>query len=107
MAESDFAEVIARIKSERPITLVFDSAAARPEPTLDEARTELANSIGEIAHKLFSKKYGPLVGTVTKTTAETLLKNGEENLYRAKGDATLIIQELVDRAFTSPKKKKK
>jgi hypothetical protein len=107
MAEPDFTDVIARIKSERPITLVFNSAAARPEPTLDEARTELANSIGEIAHKLFSKKYGPLVGTVTKTTAETLLKNGEDNLYRAKGDATLIIQELVDRAFTSPKKKKK
>lgn len=107
MAEPDFTDVISRIKSERPITLVFNSAAARPEPTLDEARTELANSIGEIAHKLFSKKYGPLVGTVTKTTAETLLKNGEDNLYRAKGDATLIIQELVDRAFTSPKKKKK
>jgi hypothetical protein len=35
------------------------------------------------------------------------LKNAEENLYRAKGDATLIIQELVDRAFTSPKKKEK
>ena len=107
MAEPDFTDVIARIKSERPITLVFNSAAARPEPTLDEARTELANSIGEIDHKLFSKKSGPLVGTVTKTTAETLLKNGEDNLYRAKGDATLIIQELVDRAFTSPKKKKK
>jgi hypothetical protein len=106
-AEMDFTEVIARMKSERPITLELNSAAARPEPSLDEARTELANSIGEIAHKIFSKKYGPLVGTVTKTTAETLLKNAEENLHRAKGDATLIIHELVDRAFTSPKKKKK
>ena len=107
MAEVDFTEVISRMKSERPITLDFNNSASRPEPTLDEARTELANSIGEIAHKVFSKKYGPLVGTVTKTTAETLLKNAEENLYRAKGDATLIIQELVDRTFTSPKKKKK
>ena len=107
MSEVDFTEVISRMKSERPITLDFNTSAPRPEPTLDEARTELANSIGEIAHKVFSKKYGPLVGTVTKTTAETLLKNAEENLYRAKGDATLIIQELVDRAFTSPKKKKK
>lgn len=104
---TDFAEVIARMKTERPIILDFSGNSARPEPTLDEARTELANSIGEIAHKVFSKKYGPLVGTVTKTTAETLLKNAEENIYRAKGDATLIIQELVDRAFTSPKKKKK
>ena len=107
MAEVDFTEVISRMKSERPITLDFNTSAARPEPTLDEARAELATSIGEIAHKVFSKKYGPLVGTVTKTTAETLLKNAEDNLYRAKGDATLIIQELVDRAFTSPKKKKK
>jgi hypothetical protein len=104
---TDIAEVIARMKTERPITLDFSGNSARPEPTLDEARMELANSIGEIAHKVFSKKYGPLVGTVTKTTAETLLKNAEENIYRAKGDATLIIQELVDRAFTSPKKKKK
>ena len=107
IVDIDFTEVISRMKSERPITLDFNTSASRPEPTLDDARTELANSIGEIAHKVFSKKYGPLVGTVTKTTAETLLKNAEENLYRAKGDATLIIQELVDRAFTSPKKKKK
>ena len=106
-APNEFEEVIARMKSERPITLDFSGNSARPEATLDEARTELANSIGEIAHKVFSKKYGPLVGTVTKTTAETLLKNAEENIYRAKGDATLIIQELLDRAFTSPKKKKK
>ena len=96
---------IARMKSERPIVLNFSSISARPEPTLDEARTELADSIGQIAHMIFSKKYGPLVGTVSKTTAETLLKSAEENLYRAKGDATLVIQELVDRAFTSKKAK--
>jgi hypothetical protein len=106
-AEIDTSEVIARMKSERPIVLTFDGKSARPEPTLDEARSELANSIGEIAHKVFSRKYGPLVGTVTKTTAETLLKNAEDNLYRAKGDATLVIQELIDRAFTSPKRKSK
>lgn len=109
-ADTGIADAIARMKSERPIVLNFSSISARPEPTLDEARTELADSIGQIAHMIFSKKYGPLVGTVSKTTAETLLKNAEENLYRAKGDATLVIQELVDRAFTSktaksPKKK--
>jgi hypothetical protein len=109
-SESAVKATIARMKSERPIVLNFSSVTARPEPTLDEARTELADSIGQIAHMIFSKKYGPLVGTVSKTTAETLLKNAEENLYRAKGDATLVIQELVDRAFTSkqaknPKKK--
>jgi hypothetical protein len=104
-AEKGTKAVIARMKSERPIVLNFSSISARPEPTLDEARTELADSIGQIAHMIFSKKYGPLVGTVSKTTAETLLKNAEENLYRAKGDATLVIQELVDRAFTSKQSK--
>jgi hypothetical protein len=104
-ADTGIACAIARMKSERPIVLNFSSISARPEPTLDEARTELADSIGQIAHMIFSKKYGPLVGTVSKTTAETLLKNAEENLYRAKGDATLVIQELVDRAFTSKKAK--
>jgi len=109
-ADAGIAGAIARMKSERPIVLNFSSISARPEPTLDEARTELADSIGQIAHMIFSKKYGPLVGTVSKTTVETLLKSAEDNLYRAKGDATLVIQELVDRAFTSktaksPKKK--
>jgi hypothetical protein len=105
-SENGVKGTIARMKSERPIVLNFSSVTARPEPTLDEARTELADSIGQIAHMIFSKKYGPLVGTVSKTTAETLLKNAEENLYRAKGDATLVIQELVDRAFTSKQAKK-
>jgi hypothetical protein len=104
--DSNVQAVIARMKSERPIVLNFSSVTARPEPTLDEARSELADSIGQIAHMIFSKKYGPLVGTVSKTTAETLLKSAEENLYRAKGDATLVIQELVDRAFTSKQAKK-
>lgn len=104
-ADTGIVDAITRMKSERPIVLNFSSISARPEPTLDEARTELADSIGQIAHMIFSKKYGPLIGTVSKTTAETLLKNAEENLYRAKGDATLVIQELVDRAFTSKKAK--
>jgi len=104
---SDLNQVIARMKAERPAVLNFSSISVRPEPSLEEARSELADAIGQLAHTIFSKKYGPLVGTVSKTTAETLLKNGEENLYRAKGDATLIIQELMDRAFTSKPSKKK
>jgi len=106
-ANIDLSQVIARMKSERAPELNFSSTSARPEATLDEARGELASAIGQLAHTIFSKKYGPLVGTVTKTTAETLLKSAEENLYRAKGDATLVIQELMDRAFTSKTNKKK
>lgn len=100
-------DAINRMKSERPINLNFNSVSARPEPTLDEARSELADVIGQISHTIFSKKYGPLVGNITKTTAETILKSAEDNLYRAKGDATLVLQELLDRSFTSPKRKKK
>jgi|UniRef100_UPI004049783D hypothetical protein len=103
---ADLDQVIARMKSERPAVLNFSAVTARPEPTLDEARGELASVLGQLAHTIFSNKYGPLVGTVTKTTAETVLKSAEENLYRAKGDATLVIQELVDRIFTSKPKKK-
>ncbi|MDA2993188.1 MAG: hypothetical protein O3B10_03425 [Actinomycetota bacterium] len=103
---TDLDQVIARMKSERPAVLNFSAVTARPEPTLDEARGELASVLGQLAHTIFSNKYGPLVGTVTKTTAETVLKSAEENLYRAKGDATLVIQELVDRIFTSKPKKK-
>ena len=103
---ADLDQVIARMKSGRPAVLNFSAVTARPEPTLDEARGELASVLGQLAHTIFSNKYGPLVGTVTKTTAETVLKSAEENLYRAKGDATLVIQELVDRIFTSKPKKK-
>jgi hypothetical protein len=79
----------------------------RPEPTLDEAREDLARAISEVAHTLFAKKYGPMVATVTKTTAEAVLKDLEKNAYRAKNDATLIAQELFDRAITKKRSKKK
>jgi hypothetical protein len=102
--ETAIENSIARMRRETPAHLEFSGTAKGPEPTLDQARSEFAASISQIAHTLFSKKYGPLVGTVTKTTVETVLKNGEENLYRAKGDATLIIQELFDRAFKPVKK---
>jgi hypothetical protein len=53
---------------------------------------------------LFSKTYGPLVGNVTKTSVETVLKSAEESLHRAKGDAKLVVEELSARIF--PEKKK-
>ena len=96
--------VITRMLLEEPARLEFSGAFTSKEPTLDEARAEFATSISQVAQALFSKRYGPLVGTVTKTTVETLLKNGEENLYRAKGDVNLVVQELFDRAFKSAKK---
>ena len=57
-----------------------------------------------MAHILFSKTYGPLVGNVTKTSVETVLKSAEESLHRAKGDAKLVVEELSARIFSEKKK---
>ena len=92
------------MKSERPAVLNFSSVTARPEPTLEEARGELADAIGQLAHTIFSKTYGPLVGSVTKTSVETVLKSAEESLHRAKGDVTLLAEELSARIFPAKKK---
>jgi hypothetical protein len=53
---------------------------------------------------LFSKSYGPLVGTVTTTSVETILKNAESNAVRAKSDVKLVAEELSARIFKSTKK---
>ncbi len=102
---SDYAEVLNRLRQEPAISKQSSGQTTRPEPTLDEAREELARAIGEVAHTLFAKKYGPMVSTVTKTTAEAFLKDIERNAYRAKNDATLIAQELLDRAISKKRKK--
>lgn len=102
---SDCAEVLNRLRQEPAISKQSSGQTARPEPTLDEAREDLARAIGEVAHSLFAKKYGPMVSTVTKTTAEAFLKDIERNAYRAKNDATLIAQELLDRAISKKRKK--
>jgi hypothetical protein len=104
---SEYSEVLNRLRQEPAISRANSVGNSRPEPTLEEAREDLARAIGEVAHSLFAKKYGPMVATVTKTTAEALLKDLEKNAYRAKNDATLIAQELLDRAITKNRSKKK
>ena len=101
---SEYSEVLNRLRQEPAISRQNSVGNSRPEPTLEEAREDLARAI---AHSLFAKKYGPMVATVTKTTAEALLKDLEKNAYRAKNDATLIAQELLDRAITKNRSKKK
>ena len=102
---TDYAEVLTRLRQEPAISMQNSVGNSRPEPTLDEAREDLARAIGDVAHTLFAKKYGPMVATVTKTTAEAVLKDIEKNAYRAKNDATLIAQELLDRAISKKRKK--
>jgi len=104
---SVYAEVLSRLRQEPAVSIQESIGYSRPEPTLDEARADLARAIGEVAHSLFAKKYGPMVATVTKTTAEAVLKDLEKNAYRAKNDATLIAQELLDRAINKNRSKKK
>ena len=104
---SEYSEVLNRLRQEPAVSIQNSIGNSRPEPTLDEAREDLARAIGDVAHSLFAKKYGPMVATITKTTAEAVLKDLEKNAYRAKNDATLIAQELLDRAISKNRSKKK
>jgi hypothetical protein len=46
-----------------------------------------------------------MVGSVTKTTVETLLINAEKNAAQTKHDAKLFADELFQRIFKQEKKK--
>lgn len=86
-----------RAKRERPsIGLLSEK---KPEPTLDEAREELAQSISRLAHNLLADRFGPLVGTITETTITASLKEFEDHLSRAKGDINLVLSEFSERIF--------
>ena len=104
MSPESQVNVYDRIRSEKAPLTEFTISAAGKEVTLDEARADFAAAVGSVAHMLFSKTYGPLVGNVTKTSVETVLKSAEESLHRAKGDAKLVVEELSARIF--PEKKK-
>jgi hypothetical protein len=97
---TNFDELYSRIKAERPISLDFSQEPKKPEPTLDEARDDLAKSVSEIAHALFAKRFGPLVGSVN-----AVLKDLEKSAYRLKGDVTLVTEEFLDRALNKKRKK--
>ena len=102
---TNFDDLYSRMKAERPISLDFSQEPKKPEPTLDEARDDLAKSVGEVAHALFAKRFGPLVGSVTQTTVNAVLKDLEKNAYRFKGDVTLVAEEFIDRALNKKRKK--
>ena len=90
-----------RARREQPTVGISDAKA--PEPTLDEARTDLAKAIGKIADQLLAKRYGPLIGTIAETTTTATLQQFEANLTKAKGDITLVVQEFSDRIFSTGK----
>jgi hypothetical protein len=95
MALDDLNDAILRAERERPSLGVL--SGKRPEPTLDEARSELAKSLSRVVHSLFQDRYGPLVGALSEPTINEILKSFEDNLAKTKGDVTLVAQEILDR----------
>jgi hypothetical protein len=104
MSPESQVNVYDRIRSEKAPLTEFTISGAGKEATLDEARADLAAAVGALAHTLFSRTYGPLVGSVTKTSVETLLKSAEDSARRAKGDISLVVEELSARIFPAKKK---
>jgi hypothetical protein len=90
-------ESLLRAMREDPSAGVMDGI--RPEPTLEEARVELAREVSRIVNALFKDKYGPLVGVMSEPALTEALRGFEANLDRVKGDITLVIEELVDRVL--------
>jgi len=82
-------------------------SGARPEPSLDEARAELSQAISRVANNLFKDKYGPLVGIISEPAINEFLKGFEANLSRAKGDITLVAEELLDRVIPPRSKRRR
>jgi hypothetical protein len=78
----------------------------RPDATLDEARSELAQALSRVAKSILRDKYGPLVGVISEPAVTEVLKNFETNLARAKGDFTILFEEVFDRLIPSTDKKK-
>jgi hypothetical protein len=90
-----------RARREQPSSAIANTKA--PEPTLEEARADLAKAVGKIADQFLAKRYGPLIGTIAETTTIATLQQFEANLTRAKGDVTLVVQEFSDRIFSTGK----
>ena len=96
MDSGNFRDAYLRAQRERPD---IGFAGKRVEPSLDEARAELAKSISQVVHNLFQDRYGPLVGVMSEPAINEVLKGFEANLARAKGDITLVVEELMDRVL--------
>ena len=74
---------------------------------MDEARTELSQAISRVLHNVFQDRYGPLVGAISEPTINEFLKGFEANIRRAKGDVTLVVEELLDRVIPPRSKQRR
>lgn len=73
----------------------------RPEPSLEQARTELANSASRTLNHLVNERYGTVYGILSELTIEEFLKTFEASITKSKNDLTLIFQEILDRVLYS------
>ena len=105
MASTNLHDALLRAERERPSLGIL--SGKRQEPTLEEARAELAAAISRVVHSLFQDRYGPLVGALSEPTINEMLKSFENNLSRAKGDITLVAQELLDRVIPPQSKNRR
>ena len=91
-----------RAERERPSLEIISSK--RLEPTLEEARDELAKSLSRVIDSFIQDKYGFLGSALSELTLVEIMKSFEINLARAKGDITIVAQELFDRVATRQSK---
>jgi len=104
MTSGNSREGYLRAARERPSLGI--SEGKRPEPTLDEARSELAQALSRIGNSLLKDKYGPFVGVISEPAINEVLKGLEANVARVKGDVTILAEEILDRALP-PKSKQR
>ena len=82
------------------------TSGLRPEPTLDEARAELSEAISRATTYVLKDKYGPLLGAVSQPAVNEFLKSFELNFSRAKGNLTIVFEELLDRIIPKNQRNK-
>ena len=97
MSTEGWKDANLRAERERPSLGIL--SGRRPEPTLDVAREELATALSRMINSIFKDRYGTFVGALSQPTLVEILKSFEGNLLSAKGDITLVAQELLDRVI--------
>ena len=88
-----------RASREEPFVGIFKGE--RPEPSLDEARRELAKAMSRLANNFCDDTYGPLIVNINETVVIELLRRFEAYLSETKSSLTFIMEELLDRHLKS------
>lgn len=91
--------VYLRIGQEIPSRGIIEGT--RPEPTLEQAREELARAIHQNSSKWILDDYGPLARVVSETTIIETLKSLEASLTQKKANLSLVLGEIFGRVFQS------